>query len=191
MTETQDASDRWERLLRIAAWGGAAFLFLLPLAAEQLTAEMAWTAFDFMMWGGMLTVALIGFETAMRLSKNWWYRFGAAVAIGSAFLLFWVTGAVGVIGSEAEPSNRLYLGVIALVIGGAFGAGARPQGMARALVAAAVAQAAVGALALANGWGAGAEPNWFAAIVGATCVFTGAWLLSAWLFRRAARSQAS
>jgi hypothetical protein len=185
--EMWNSDGRLDRGLRAAAWGGAALLFLLPVAAEQLWAEMAWTASDFVFWGVMLLLALGAFEASMRASRNWAYRAGAVVAIGSAFLLVWVNGAVGIIGSEDNPANLLYAGVLTLAIGGAVGAGARPQGLARSLTATAIAQVLVGALALARGWGAGTEPNWLAAIVGATAVFGAAWLLAAWLFRAAAR----
>ena len=188
--EAENGGGRLESLLRMAAWGGAAALFLLPVAAEQLWDEMAWTASDFVFWAVMLLAACGLFELAMRVSRNWAYRAGAVVAIGTAFLLVWVNGAVGVIGSEGNPANLMYAGVLALGIGGAVGAGARPQGLARALVAMALAQMLAGALALARGWGAGSE-NWLGAIVGATGVFTAAWLLSAWLFRRAARERAA
>lgn len=186
-TEVQSVSRRLERLLRIAAWGGAAALFLLPVAAEQLWDEMAWTAFDFVFWAVLLLVGLGAFELAMRSSPSWAYRAGAVVAIGAGFLLVWVNGAVGIIGSEDEPANLLYLGVLCLAIGGAIGAGARPRGMARAMAVTAVAQVLVGVLALTGRWAAGTEPNWLYAIVGATGVFAAGWLLSAFLFRTAAR----
>jgi hypothetical protein len=70
--------------------------------------------------------------------------------------------------------------VLAVGIVGAFAARFRPQGMARALVATALAQALVAVIALTAGLGS--------ALV-LTGIFMALWLVSAWLFRRAAREQ--
>jgi hypothetical protein len=181
--------QRLSNMLRAAAWGGAALLFLVPVAAQQLSDGMAWTAFDFTFWGVMLAFAVGAFELTMRASPSWSYRFGAATAFGAAFLLVMATGAVGVIGSEDHPGNLLYHAVLALGLGGAFAADYKPRGMARAMVASAAGTVLVGVLAVSGGWGEGMEPNWLAAIVGATVFFGGAWLAAAWLFQRAAREQ--
>jgi hypothetical protein len=63
--------QRLSNMLRAAAWGGAALLFLVPVAAEQLSDEMAWTAFDFAFWGVMLAFAVGAFELTMRASPSW------------------------------------------------------------------------------------------------------------------------
>ena len=187
--DAHSGGGRLESVLRTAAWGGAGLLFLLPVAAQRFAEGMDWSVSDFVTWAVMLLVAAGAFELSMRSSRNWAYRFGAAVAIGAAFLLVLANLAVGVIGSEGNPANLLYLGVLALGIGGAFAAEFKPRGMARATGAMAVAATAVGVLALAAGWGAGSE-NPLRAIIGTTVFLAGAWLLSAWLFRRAARELA-
>jgi hypothetical protein len=56
--------------------------------------------------------------------------------------------AVGIIGSEDNPVNLMYFGVIAIGILGATMARLRPQGMARALFTTALAQALVPVIAL-------------------------------------------
>ena len=60
--------------------------------------------------------------------------------------------------------------------------------MTRALAATELAQALVGAIALAAGLGATA-PSFPEAIVFLTGFFAGLWLISAWLFRKAARER--
>ena len=184
-----EATDgpRIDRVLRTAAWGGAALLFLAPVVAEQVWAEMAWSAGDFVFWAVMLLVATGGFELAMRASSNWPYRFGAAISIGAAFLLVWVNLAVGIIGSEDNAANAMYLAVLGVGIGGALGADFKPRGLARTTTAMAVAMALAGGIALLRGWGAGTEPYWSGAVAGSTVFWGAAWLVSAWLFRRAAR----
>jgi hypothetical protein len=84
----------------------------------------------------------------------------------------------------------MYGGVLAVAIIGAFIARFRPHGMARALAATALVQALVGVIALAAGFGSTA-PNFPEAIVFLTRFFAGLWLISAWLFRKAAREQTS
>ena len=187
--EATNAGGRIDTALRIAVWGGAALLFAAPVVAQQVWAEMAWSASDFVIWAVMLLAACGAFELAMRLSRSWAYRFGAAFMIGAAFLMFWVNGAVGIIGSEDHPANLLYLGVLALGLGGAFSADFRPRGMARATTAMAVATVLVGGLAIARGLGAESEPYSLQAIGGATLFFAAVWLFAAWLFRKADREQ--
>lgn len=64
----------------------------------------------------------------------------------------------------------------------------RPPGMVRALCATALAQVAVAAIALIARLGP-AAPIWPKDILILTGFFVALWLLSAWLFRNAARQQ--
>ena len=77
----------------------------------------------------------------------------------------------------------MYLGVLAVGIIGAGIARLRPQGMARALFATALAQALVAIIALIFGLGAPYSPP--AEIVGVNGIFVALFLVSAWLFQRA------
>lgn len=98
--------------------------------------------------------------------------------------------AVGIIGAEDNPANLMYGGVLAVGVIGAIIARFQPDGMARALFATALAQALVAVIALI----AGLRPpgaNWPNALVVLTGFFAALWLLSAWLFRRAAWEQTS
>lgn len=188
---TENGGARLTGLLRTAVWGAAALLMLAPVVASQLTEEMSWTAFDYLFWGGMLLAGCGLFEGVMRMSADWWYRGGAIVAIGTAFLLVMASGAVGIIGSEDHPANLLYLGVLGIGVLGAAGARLRAGGMALTLAAMAAATVLIGVLTLVNRWGAGEAGNWMAVTIGANAVFAGAWALAAGLFRRAARASGS
>ncbi len=188
MADKAESGDgRLMRVLRIAPWIGAALLFLLPVAAKSLS-DLPWTAFDFFVWGLMLLVACGAFELMMRMSGHWAYRVGAAVAIGAGFLLVWINLAVGIIGSEDEPANLMYAGVLCVgVVGAAVGRfEARP--MALTLFAMAGLTVAAGLIALVSGWGAEGE-NWPQVIIVLTGVFAALWSLSGGLFRRAVRAQ--
>ena len=63
-------------------------------------------------------------------------------------MLLWINGAVGLIGSEDNPANLMYGGVLAVGVIGAVIARLEPLGMARALFATALAQFLVPVVAL-------------------------------------------
>lgn len=164
---------------RPAVWGTAAGLLLLPLVAMQFTREVQWDGTDFAVMGAMLLAACGAYELAVRLSRDSGYRLAFAIAIVAGFLTVWVNLAVGMIGSEDNAFNLLFGGVLAVGALGALLARFRAGGMARAMLATGVAQAAVVAVALVGGWDLrGAVFSAF---------FVAPWLVSALLFRRVAR----
>lgn len=170
--------SRWRR----ATWGAAAALLLLPWVAMRITDDMDWDAADFAIFGAMLVGACGAYELAARATGSRAYRAAVGVALAGAFVLVWMNLAVGLIGSEDNPANLMHGGVLAIGIIGAVVARFQPQGLARALVAMALAQALVAVIALVAGLGS-------ALIL--TGIFVALWLASAWLFRTAAREQAS
>jgi hypothetical protein len=117
------------------------------------------------------------------------YRAAVAVALAAALLLVWVTGAVGIIGSEDNNANLMYFGVLAVGIVGAIVARLRPHEMARALFATALAQASVAVIALIFGLGLPWSPP--AEILGLNGFFVALFVGSALLFRYTARVRPS
>lgn len=178
VSDTNRRGSRW----RIVLWSAAAALLLVPLVAMQFTDEVDWSAADFAVFGAMLAGAGGAFELAVGMTHNTAYRAAVAVALGAAFLLVWANGAVGIIGSEDNPANLMFGGVLVVGIVGAAVARLRARGMARALVVTALAQALVAVIAAASGAGY---------IFVATAFFCALWLASAWLFRRAALQEAA
>jgi hypothetical protein len=166
---------------RTAVWSAAAILLLLPLAAMQFTEEVDWGLADFMIFGAMLFAACGTYELAARVTGSRAYRAAVGVAVAAAFLLIWINLAVGIIGTEDDPSNLMFGGVIAIGIIGALIARFRPLGVTRALVATAIAQALVAVIGLFAGWSK--------ETVVLPIFFTALWLASAWLFRTAARKK--
>lgn len=169
---------------RPAVWGGAAALMLMPAVMAQVSGGMAWDSADFILVAIMLAAACGAWEIAMRKSKNLAYAAGAVVAAAAALLLYLVNGAVGFIGNEDEPVNFLFFGVITLALGGAIVVRFRAEGLARTMVVTAGAQVVTGALAVAM------VPDLQGFAVG-TAMFVPLWLLSSWLFSRAARAEAA
>lgn len=126
-------------------------------------------------------------EEAMNKHKTA-YRSAVGVAVATAFILVWMVGAVGVIGEEGDRADLMYGGVLAVGIIGAIIARFHPDGMARALLATALAQALVAVIALIAGKHQAPISSVFE-ILGLNGFFVALFIGSAWLFRRAARKQ--
>lgn len=176
--------SRW----RLALWGTAALILLLPLVAMKFTDEVVWDETDFIVFGTMLAAACGAFELTARMTGNNAYRAAVGVALAAAFLLVWMNLAVGIVGSEDNPANLMYGGVFAVGIVGAIIAHFQPYGLARALVATALAQALVALIALIIGEHQSPVSS-VAEILGLNGFFVTLWLVSAGLFRKAAREQ--
>lgn len=175
--------SRW----RIDAWTAAGLILLVPFLAMQVTDEVAWDTSDFAFFGALVVGVGVTYELAARMRGDTAYRAGVGVALAAAFILVWVNGAVGIIGSEENPANLMYFGVLAVGIIGAFNARFQPRGMARALFASALAQALVAVIALIAGlglpWSGPGE------IVILNGFFVALFVGSALLFRKAARGR--
>lgn len=185
-----NGSGRRGSRLRIAAWTLAGCVMLLPLVAMQFTDEVQWTGFDFLFAGALIGGTGLVFELVARSTANVACRAAVGLALAATFLLIWITGAVGIIGDEDNPANLMFAGVLAVAIVGALIARFRPHGMARAMSVAALVQALVAPIELAGRWGATA-PIWPWEVLGLTGFFTAMWLMSAGLFRIAARQQSA
>lgn len=165
----------------------AAFILLLPLLAMQITDEVVWDLADFAVAGALLVGTGLMYVLAARKAGNIAYRAAVGVALAAALLLVWINLAVGVIGTEDNPANLMYIGVLAVGLIGAVIARFQPHGMARALFATALAQALVAVIALIAGmgypWSGPLE------IMGLNGFFVALFVGSAWLFRKSAREQ--
>jgi hypothetical protein len=105
------------------------------------------------------------------------------IASAAACLLVWLSLGVGIIGKDGDPANLMYFGVLAIGVVGAVVARFRAPGMARALIATALAQALVAAIALFAGLGLPySGPAEILLLNGFFIALFGA---AAWLFRRA------
>ena len=165
----------------------AGLILLLPLVAMLLTDEVVWGPADFVVAGALLVGTGLLLELAVKKAGTIAYRAAVGVALTAALLLVWINLAVGIIGEPDELANVMYVGVLAVGIAGTVIARLRPEGMARALLATALAQALVAVIALIAGK---ASPvSSVSEIVGVNALFVGLFVGSAWLFRHAARRQ--
>lgn len=171
-TTTSYLLSRW----RIVMWGAIAVVIAAPAIAMQFTSEVHWTVADFVFAAVLLGGAGLAVEFATRASGSWAYRGGVVVGLGAGVLLLWANGAVGIVGHEGLSINLWFNLVPLLALFTAIGARFRARGMVVAMTATAIAQVAVGAIVQYYG-----HFTWVF-----TGVWTGGWLLSAYLFRRAA-----
>ena len=163
-----------------------AFVLMLPLLAMLFTGEVGWGPFDFLVMGALVFGIGLTYELAARKAHNASYRAAAGLALVAAFLLVWINLAVGIIGSEDNVANVMYVGVLAVGFLGAIIARFRPQGMARTLFAMALAQALVAAVAMIFRLGLpGSGPL---ELLGLNGFFVALWAGSALLFREASRA---
>ena len=180
---------------RLAVWFSiVVLLLLLPLVAMQFTDQVNWDWHDFAIMGGALCSVGFAYElVARRMAErlkveDTAYRVACGVGLVTAFLLFWVNGAVGIIGSENQSANLLYGAVFAIGLVGSVVARFRPRGMARTLLAAALAQLAIPVIALIVWPGV----SWGGARMGGVFVFNAFFAVlfatSGLLFRRVAQA---
>jgi hypothetical protein len=79
-------------------------LLLIPLIAMQLTNEVNWTPFDFVVMGILLLGTALMCELVIRKVKKSGYRLLIVGAILVSFLLIWIELAVGIFGTPFAGS---------------------------------------------------------------------------------------
>jgi hypothetical protein len=180
MSEYISRDDRLLARLRLAGWSTAVALIAAPLILMQVAPQSGfnWTASDFIFIAVLFGGLGLLLEIAVRLSTDWFYRMGAAVGLGTSVLLIWANLAVGYIGSEDNPYNLYFFGVVAIALAGALLAALRARGMALAMGAAGVGHAVAGGIGFAQDSRTGPI----------TIIFVAMWLFSATLFRKAAQA---
>jgi hypothetical protein len=124
---------------RLIVWAIVAALLLLIPLAMQFTNEVQWNE---AVAYGVILLAVGGFyELCQWLrTRTRAYRIAFGVGLAGAFLLFWVNGAVGIIGHEDNPANLMYGAVFAAGLIGSLISRFKPRGMARTLIAATLIQ---------------------------------------------------
>ncbi|WP_421773679.1 hypothetical protein [Gracilimonas sp.] len=175
-----------KNLLYLAA--GTAAILLIPFTAMQFTSEVVWTLSDFIFAAVLILGTGSTYLFVTRKSGTTAYRIAVGLALGTGFFLIWSNLAVGIIGSEDNPINLWYFGVIAIGIIGAFISGFKADGMVITLSAAAMAQALISFVAIFGGYYQ-SPPSSVIEILGVNGFFVTLWLVSALTFRYAAQKE--
>jgi len=116
------------------------------------------------------------------------YKFAMALALISAFLLIWVNLAVGIIGSEDNDANLMFVSILAFGLVGAIKVRFRSLGMSYVMLLLSVSHIVVACLDLIFQFGS-KGPIWPFDVLGASLIFAILWFCSALLFRRSAQIQ--
>ena len=96
MVESIDKRSGWiSNRLRIVLWGSIVLILLIPLVTMQFTDEVNWNFMDFMVAGGILSLAALAFEQAFTKLNKPKTRFAVGITIISAVLIIWIELAVG------------------------------------------------------------------------------------------------
>lgn len=96
-------------------------LLMIPFIAMQFTDEVQWNLPDFIIMGLMLAGTGGMYVLISNLSDKKAYKLAIGIALVSCFLLVWIILAVGIVGSEDNPVNLLYVLVLAFAgIGSGF-----------------------------------------------------------------------
>jgi len=164
-----------------------AVILVAPLVAMQFTDEVNWGLLDFIVMGFLLFSTGIAYVLISRISERIAYQIGVGVAVVAGFLLIWLNLAVGIIGSEDNPANLIYLGVLAITIIGAGISHLRPLGMARTMFITAIAQMLVPVIGLIFWRSSLEESPGLVGVFGLNAFFAVLFVISALLFRSVAQ----
>lgn len=168
-------------------------LLLIPLTAMQFTDEVVWTLSDFvvagtLLFGTGLAYILVTRILAPRMGDDIVYRFAVGFALFTGLFLVWSNLAVGIIGSEDNPINLFYFGVIVVGIIGAFSARFKPKGLSFTMCGMAITQALITAVALVGGFYQ-SPPSTVFHIIGVNGFFITLFVVAALLFHHTAQEQ--
>ncbi len=160
-------------------------LLLIPLVAMQFTDEVVWSLSDFVLAGILLFGTGFSYLLIIRTVVSNTYKIATGIALASGLFLIWTNLAVGLIGSENNPENHLYFGVILIGIIGVVLSRFKARGMMITLFAMAASMIVVGIIAFSLGAHHYPQSS-VMEIVGVTCFFVIPFVLSGLLFRNAA-----
>jgi len=149
---------------------------------------MNWDILDFVIAAAMLAVLVTGLVLVFRGNAHWTSRLAGAGLLIVNLLLFWINGAVGIIGDAGNDANMLYLAVPLVGLAGAACQVFRGRGLGLASLASAVILVIVAMLAPLAGWG-GEGPAWPWDVMVITVAFVTLFVIMAGLNRHGLRAQ--
>jgi len=169
---------------RLIVWTIVLALTLTILITMQFTSEVQWS--EAVAYIVILLIVGGVYELWQWLKTcDKIYRIAFGVGLAGVFLLGWVSGAVGIIGSENNTVNLMYWAVPAVGLIGSLISRFKPRGMARTLFAMAIIQFLIPVVALIIS----PEVSWGnAGVIGVfitNSIFAVMFVVSALLFRHA------
>ena len=90
--------------IRIKILQMVGLLLIIPLIAMQLTDEVEWSLFDFIIMGTLLLITGLMGEIIFKKVKKYKHRVILYVVVAITFLLLWAELAVGILGTPFAGS---------------------------------------------------------------------------------------
>jgi hypothetical protein len=90
--------------MRIKILQMVGLLLIIPLIAMQLTDEVEWSLFDFIIMGTLLLITGLMGEIIFKKVKKYKHRVILYVVVAITFLLIWAELAVGIFGTPFAGS---------------------------------------------------------------------------------------
>ena len=90
--------------IRIKILQMVGLLLIIPLIAMQLTDEVEWSLFDFIIMGTLLLITGLMGEIIFKKVKKYKHRVILYVVVAITFLLIWAELAVGIFGTPFAGS---------------------------------------------------------------------------------------
>ena len=90
--------------MRIKILQMVGLLLIIPLIAMQLTDEVEWSLFDFIIMGTLLLITGLMGEIIFKKVKKYKHRVALYVVVAIIFLLTWAELAVGIFGTPFAGS---------------------------------------------------------------------------------------
>lgn len=126
-------------------------LLLIPYLAMQFSTGVNWSSGDFIVAGILLFGTGLGYLLVTQKPSRLAFKIGVGLAMTTGLFMIWSNLAVGIIGSEDQPVNLIYVGLLLAALVGAVYYRFRSRGMARVLFGLAAAQMVLAVLAIATG----------------------------------------
>lgn len=177
-SDVEGAASR-ARAVRWRLWIAAAAIWLSALAATAVFETWNWGAEDFAILAAFLFGGCACVEFVSRFNRRRTYIAGFGLILLGMMVMAWINLAVGIIGSEDHPGNRMFLALPAIALMGALLSRFEPRGLAITASALAAGQLAIAVIAYLSGMGF---------IFPMTAAFMTIWMTSAWLFQKSAAS---
>ena len=166
-----------------------ASILMIPFLAMKFTNEVNWSLLDFTVMGVLLFGTGLTYVFISRASGSILYRAAAGIAVLTGLFLIWVNLAVGIIGEEKNPANKLYIGVLAAGFIGAYMSRLRAHGMSYTMYAAAFIQILVPFIAFFLWRPTLDEPPGIAGVFMLNAFFAALFVLSGLFFKSASRKK--
>jgi uncharacterized membrane protein YoaK (UPF0700 family) len=160
---------------------------MMTLGGLNLIGQLNWGVGDFVFVAVIFFGGLAAYRFVSRRGQGSMFHTAVVLSLVTALSMIWITLAVGIIGSEDNQANIMYVGVLGIGLLGSLIARFRATGMSRTMVTVTMAQLVVTVVAVTI-WKPETEEHAFSTFI-LNLFYVMLFLSSALLFRRASRER--